>query len=179
MNGSSFPAGHLVGFFANDAERILMAGAFVAEGIARDETCLVVMTPRHRDALRAELQRLGFDAQALAARYQYIELDPRTLLSQFMNGDQCDRQRFHLLFDNLMRQALSRGRPVRAFGGMAGLLADDGRPELSLQIEELWNEFSREQHFTILCGYSACTVEGTHRLGDRVRALHSHVVHAG
>jgi len=180
MSGSPFPAGHLVGFFENDAERVRTAGDFMAEGFACDETCLVVVTPGYRSALRAELQRRGLDAESLAARYQYIELDARTLLSQFMDGDRCDRQRFHLLLDTLMRQAVSRGRPVRAHGEMVNLLAEDGLTEAALQLEELWNEFSREHRFTILCGYSTCVVEnagGTPRLGERVRALHSHVVH--
>lgn len=180
MSGSPFPAGHLVGFFADDVERMRLVGAFLAEGLAGDETCLVVVTAEYRVALRTELQRLGFEPESLATRYQYIELDAGTLLTQFMDGDRCDRQRFHLLLDTLMRQAAARGRPVRAHGEMVNLLAKDGLTEAALQLEELWNEFGREHRFTLLCGYSTSVVEGacgTPRFGERVRALHSHVVH--
>ena len=176
MSGSSFPAGHLVGFFTHDTERIRAAGAFIAEGAACDDTSLVVATPGYRAALRAELQRLGLDPESMIARYQYIELDARTLLSQFMDGDRCDRQRFHLHLDTLMRQAVARGRPVRAHGEMVNLLAADGLTEAALQLEELWNELSREHRFTIFCGYSTCTIDSAQRFGERVRALHSHVV---
>lgn len=175
MSGSPFPAGHLVGFFADDAEYMRVVGAFLAEGIACDDTCLVVVTPAHRAALRTELQRLGLDPESLATRYRYIELDADTLLAQFVESGRCNRQRFHLLLDTLMRQAASRGRPVRVHGEMVNLLAANGLTEAALQLEELWNEFGREQRLTLLCGYSNCVV-GTPRFAERVRALHSHVV---
>jgi hypothetical protein len=179
MSCRAFSAGHLVGFFSSDAERARIAADFVREGIASDETCLVVATPEHRDQLRAELLRRGVDAAALTARYQYIELDARTLLSQFMEGSRCDRPKFHHLLDTLMRQAKSRGQPVRAHGEMVNLLVADGMADAAMELEELWNEFSREHRFTLLCGYSISTLEATgdgHRVSERIRALHSDVV---
>ncbi len=179
MSGCTFPTGHLVGFFSSDAERIRTVAAFIAAGIAADETCLVIVTADSGIALRTELRRLGFDTESLTARYQYIELDARTLLSQFLDDNRCDRQRFHRLLDTLMRQALSRGQPVRAHGEMVSVLVRDGMAEAALQLEELWNEFSREHRFTILCSYSMAAVDDvrdTPRFGERLRALHSHVV---
>jgi MEDS: MEthanogen/methylotroph, DcmR Sensory domain len=179
MNCRAFSAGHLVGFFSSDIERARVVADFVREGIACDETCIVVATPEHRDQLRDALYRHGIDVAQLTARYQYIELDARTLLSQFMDGSRCDRPKFHHLLDTLMRQAQSRGQPVRAHGEMVDLLVADGIPDAAVELEELWNEFSREHHFTLLCGYSTSTLETTgdsHRVSDRIRALHSDVV---
>jgi hypothetical protein len=179
MSCRAFSAGHLVGFFSNDAERARVVADFVREGIASDETCIVVLTPEHRDQLRAELHRHGVDAAALTARYQYIELDARTLLAQFMEGSRCDRPKFHHLLDTLMRQAQSRGQPVRAHGEMVNLLVSDGMADAAMELEELWNEFSREHRFTLLCAYSMSTLEATcygDRIGERIRALHSDVV---
>jgi hypothetical protein len=96
-----------------------------------------------------------------------------------MESSRCDRPKFHHVLDTLMRQAQSRGQPVRAHGEMVNLLVADGMTDAAMELEELWNEFSREHHFTLLCGYSISTLESTgdsHRVSERIRALHSDVV---
>ncbi|HEY6641775.1 MEDS domain-containing protein [Povalibacter sp.] len=174
-----FPAGHVASFFSSETDRVQTVVDFIRDGIACGDTCLIVATPEHRDVIRTQLCQRSIDVPALTARYQYIELDTRTLLSQFMNGSRCDRPRFHALLDTLMRQAASRGQPVRAHSETANVLIQDGLPDTAMELEELWNEFSREHRFTLLCGYSTAAIDTTRnpgRLTELIRALHSHEV---
>ena len=171
---------HQVKFFADDADRIRTVADFARAGIDAGETFVVVATPPHREGIRTHLEAPGVNCAALAAGYQYIELDARTLLSQFMVGASCDRPSFHLVLDTLMRQAASRGQPVRAHGEMVNLLVEDGLPEAAIELEMLWNELRRQHRFTLLCGYSAAAIASTTcpRLSERIRALHTHVLPA-
>lgn len=173
--------GHDVQFFDSDADQARAVADFVQEGIAASQTCLVVSTPEHRRQIGTELRSRGIDVTTLIARYQYIELDARTLLSSFLIDGRCDRECFHRMLDTLMRQASSRGEPVRAYGEMVGLLIEDGLPETAIELEELWNELTREQELMLFCGYSAdasAALSCTAWAKERLCAVHSHVQEA-
>jgi hypothetical protein len=169
--------GHDVQFFASDADQVRAVAQFVQEGIAASHTCIVVSTPERRKQVTEELRSRGIDVASLIARYEYIELDARTLLSSFLIDGRCDREHFHRMLDTLMRQASSRGAPVRAYGEMVSLLIEDGLPETAIELEELWNELTREQELRLFCGYSASAAAApacSSRVRERICALHSH-----
>src|SRR5262245_20165900 len=146
-------AAHFVQFYDADDDLIDAVGRFVHEGIDADATCVVLATSTHRELIAARLKALGLNPHALAAEYRYIALDAHLILLSFMSDDGPDQQRFHQNMGLLMRQAASRGQPVRVFGEMVSLLTEDGRVQDAIQLEELWNELSRHQNFTLFCAY--------------------------
>jgi MEDS: MEthanogen/methylotroph, DcmR Sensory domain len=172
--------GHFVQFFNDDQHRMEAMAGFLREGLEAGCTCVLVATPEHRGGVAQRLKSAGIDAASLAASYQYIELDARDSLASFMNGSQCDPQRFHPMFDTFMRQVSARGQPVWASGEMVNLLMSDGLIQAALELEELWNELSRHHNFTMFCGYSQESLfhRGSERVLAQICAAHSHVFDA-
>ncbi len=170
------PTIHFVQFFNATDHLVESVAAFTRDGILEDATCIVVATAEHRKAIEATLAHEGLDLRALSAQYKYIALDAHRLLSTFMVEGEPDQHQFHFNVGLLMRQAAARGRPLRIFGEMVAVLVDMGRMDAAVMLEELWNELSRQEDFTLFCGYSAAAFHGDHRSRARVGALHNHVI---
>jgi KaiC/GvpD/RAD55 family RecA-like ATPase len=167
---------HFVQLFDADDALVDAVSRFVHEGIEADWTCVVLATTAHRELIAARLQSMGLDPAALAAEYRYIALDAHLILLSFMSEEGPDQQRFHQNMGLLMRQAASRGQPVRVFGEMVGLLTEEGRAKSAIRLEELWNELSRQQNFTLFCAYPMAPLVNDLRTRTLIRALHTHVV---
>lgn len=170
-------AGHEVQFFHCEGMQDRAATVFMRQGLDAGHTCIIVATPQRLEQVAKELLSRGVDVSAARAGYRYIELDARAVLASFVVDGHCDRLRFHRLADTLMRQAASRGQPVRAYGEMVSLLVEDGHPDTAIELEELWNEFMRQEDLTIFCGYSANALASpacTLQVKERICALHTH-----
>jgi hypothetical protein len=168
---------HLVHVFLNDAPLVAAVARFVCEGLRAGETCVVCATSDHRRHLDVLLHAEGLNPAALEAEYRYIPLDAeRTLASFYEPRNGINRMRFHRNADQLIRQASARGHPVRIFGEMVTLLLERNRPECAIELEELWNEVSRQHSFRLLCTYPTCDVTRDPRYRQLLRAVHSHAV---
>lgn len=168
--------GHFVQFFGSDDQQIDTVAWFVRETLIMDGTAIVLATPKHRASVGARLQALGLEVSAEIAAYRYIELDAHTMLGEFFDGEHCNRQQFHRVFDTLLRQAAARGKPVRIYGELVNLLAEQDHGEAVIELEELWNELSRQHSFTLFCGYSQAVLPQTLRMRkvlEHVCAMHS------
>ena len=169
-------SGHFVQFFDSDDQFVREVTAFLISGFDAGDTCVCVATSAHRAGIDARLASLGFDPNALVATYRYIPLDAHAALATFMKDERLDREIFHREVGRLIAQAASRGAPVCIFGEMVTLLGQQGLGQEVLELEELWNELSRQHTFTLFCGYPNGLLG--QRLFDNVCAVHSHVVRA-
>jgi hypothetical protein len=170
-------ANHLVQFFRADDRRISAMGRFVCEGLQAGDTCVVVMTADHRHGIEAQLIAAGLNPNALAAEYRYILLDAEELLATFFNSlTGIDYQRFHRDFGLLIRQAAARGQPVRICGEMVCLLVERDWPAVAIELEELWNELSRQYNFQLFCGYTHSAFTENPRYRKLLHSVHSHVL---
>lgn len=173
MNCSS----HLVHVFRNDQPLISAVARFISEGLRAGDTCVVCATSEHREQLDDLLGAEGLNPAELAAEYRYIPLDAeRTLASFYEPRTGINRTRFHRNVDQLLRQVSARGQPVRIFGEMVVLLLERNRPETAIQLEELWNEASRQHNFCLLCTYPPSDFTRNPRYRQLLRAVHSHAV---
>jgi hypothetical protein len=166
-------SGHFVQFFHSDDELVRVVSDYLRDGFRAGCTCIAVVKPGHREAIDAALIQLGLDPEALAAAYQYIPLDTHATLSAFMKGERPDRERFHSTLGLLLAQAASRGSPLRIYGEMVAVLAERKLPRAVIELEELWNELSRERAFTLLCGYPDSLLSD--ELSHMICAVHSNV----
>ena len=167
---------HCVQFFDEDARLVEAVSHFVRESIESACTCLSISTAEHRTAIDSTLQSAGVDVASLIGQYRYVPLDAHALLSTFLVDGRLDRERFHSNMDQLMRQVTARGEPVRIFGEMVALLLATEQPHAALQLEELWNELSRQHDFQLLCAYPSREVEHDDRLRMLICAVHSSVL---
>ena len=155
---------HVVQFYGHDkelAERVpdYLRGALDGEGVA-----IVIATPEHLSEFEARLAQAGADLAAARADGRYVTLDARETLREILaDGATLDGAAFERVVGSLIRQATAAGRPVRAYGEMVALLWDDGLVNAAAQLEELWDEFSRAQPFSLFRGYRADRVPETLR----------------
>lgn len=171
---------HIVQFFRSDDEYVRAAGYFLREGLIAGETCLAVATAEHHRELDRQLREADLDPQTLSAEYRYVPLQAEQLLPTFFDARAgIDRERFHRQLNLLMSQAGSRGQPVRIFGEVVSLLVEQGRPAVAIQLEELWNELSRQHHFRLFCSYKVSPFTENPRYRKLLHSMHSHVVCEG
>ncbi len=171
---------HIVQFFRSDEEYVRAAGYFLREGLEANETCVAVATAEHHRQLNRHLLDAGLDPDTLCAEYRYVPLSAEQLLPTFFDASSgIDRERFHRQFNLLISQAGSRGQPVRIFGEMVSMVADQGQSAAAIQLEELWNELSRQHHFTLFCSYKVSPFTENPRYRKLLHSIHSHVVCEG
>ncbi|MBM0107898.1 MEDS domain-containing protein [Steroidobacter sp. S1-65] len=171
---------HIVQFFSSDEAYVRAAGQFLHEGLCAGDTCVAVATADHHRQLDAYLFDIGLNTAALSAEYRYIPLQAEhTLQTVFDPQFGIHRERFHRQFNQLISQAAARGQPVRLFGEMVSLLAERGQPDYAIQLEELWNELSRQHNFTLFCSYKVSPFTENPRYRKLLHSIHSHVVRDG
>jgi hypothetical protein len=170
-------AHHLVQFFGADDRLVATVSRYLCEGLRAGDTCVVVVTEDHRDGIEAHLIAAGLDPGALSAEYRYILLDADDMLATFFDpATGLDTQRFHRDFGLLIRQASARGQPVRIFGEMVDLLVEQDQPTVAIQLEELWNELSRQHNFSLFCAYAVSAFTEDPRYRKLLHGAHSHVL---
>jgi hypothetical protein len=180
LPNSMSKSAHIVQFFGSDEEYVRAAGHYLHEGLTAGDTCVAVATAEHHRKLDAYLAGVGLDAAALSAEYRYIPLQAEPTLQTFFDARTgIDHERFHRQFNLLMSQAAARGQPVRLFGEMVALLAEQGHPAEAIRLEELWNELSRQHNFTLFCSYKVSPFTQDPRYRKLLHGLHSHVVCEG
>jgi hypothetical protein len=170
---------HFVQFFDVDSDLTDSVARFAREAFKTDATCLVIGTSEHRKAVQQSLAAAGLAVDELVASYQYISLDAYRTLSGFMVNDRVDRERLHSVMDLLIRQAGSRGQQVWIFGEMVALLAARGLIAAALQLEELWNELSREHDFTLFCACMESDIQYDAAVRKRIASIHSYEASMG
>lgn len=172
-------ARHLVQFFYTDDRRLAAVERYIRDGLAAGDTCVVIVTTAHRKDIESQLRAAGIDPAAVSADYRYIPLDAEEMLATFFSPRTgIDMPRFHRTFGLLISQAAARGQPVRIFGEMVDLLVDQGRPAVAIELEELWNELTRQHNFTLFCTYQVSAFTENPRYQKLLYGAHSHVVAA-
>lgn len=170
------PPAHAVQVFDSDDRLVLAVSRYLAEGLCAGCTCIVLVSIEHREGIEAQLRAMALNPDELASEYRYVSVDARLALASFMSENRLDPQRFHQNMGLLIRQAASRGQPVRILDELVALLALDGKTGEAVRLEELWNELSRHHNFTRLCAYPREVFAQDPKLLKRVCALHSHVI---
>jgi hypothetical protein len=168
-------SGHFVRFYDTDAQLAAIAAEFLREGFESGAACVVVATGPHRAGIDAILESHGLNPARLDSEYRYIRLDAREVLASLLTERGLDRRRFHASVGLLLRQVSARGQPVRIFGEMVAILAAEHSLQWAVELEELWNELSRQHTFALLCGYPNALFGGDVVNAERrlICAIHS------
>jgi KaiC/GvpD/RAD55 family RecA-like ATPase len=168
-------SGHFADFFAADDELIVATAEFLAEGFASGCSCIAVLTEKHFDAVRQSLAVRNLDLQRLIDDYRFVALDATQTLESLWVDDRLDMCAYYRKFGDLIRLMTAGDKQVRIVGEIVDLLAQRGRLDVVMQIEELCNDLSREHSFRMYCLY--CENAFVKPLDDgarrRVCAMHS------
>jgi hypothetical protein len=151
--GEIAPCEHLVQIYNEDAAFLDSLFGFVAGGLKIGEGVIVIATSVHLKSLENRLAAAGVDFETAAAFNQYIALDAKETLSQFMVNGWPDDKLFSKAVGSLLLRAGQNGRRVRAFGEMVALLWAEGHNGATVRLEHLWHEICRKEAFSLFCAY--------------------------
>lgn len=163
---------HAVQLF--DMIESLAAGvaSFLAEGLSRNATLLIVGRPQHIDAINHSLQASGHDVPALIADGRLMLLDAKTTLRQFMRAGTPDAPLFNATIGDVVRRLIAGGGgPLYIYGEMVDLLAEEGSYSAVEELEDLWNQLGEAEPFSLLCGYASSNFAAPPKGADRLRAI--------
>lgn len=144
---------HSVGFYRDDVVFEAAVGAFVAAGLTRGETVVMVATAGHQAQIDEHLVAAGHDVAALRSNAQYVTFDAEQELGRFMVDGRPDPTRFEQVLGTMVLSFAGRERPLRIYGEMVGVLWADGNVTGAIELEELWNGLRRRGVFELHCGY--------------------------
>jgi DcmR-like sensory protein len=148
---------HMVQFFDTPTSLANGVARFLAEGLAGNETLLVVARSRNWKAIATCLRSRGCAVAGAVKSGRLVVLDAAATLEKFMRAGLPDS----VLFDQVVGQLVSelagrRGASgLRIYGEMVELLAEERNFYGACRLEELWNELAVRHSFQLLCGYSA------------------------
>jgi hypothetical protein len=148
-------ADHAVQLYRDLSELGRSVGAFLAAGFREGEPAVVIATSPHWSVFAAELERRGWDPEALERKRLLTRLDAEELLDAFMDEDLPSQERFERVVGGLVDETTARfpGQTIRAFGEMVDVLWQRGQEGAAIALEELWNELAKTRSFALLCGY--------------------------
>ncbi|HSN18507.1 MAG TPA: MEDS domain-containing protein [Gammaproteobacteria bacterium] len=141
---------HLVIFYNKEQDFVTQVADFLAKGLAQGESCVVIATQTHRDAIAAELVARGKDLSADA----YLALDAEATLERYMVAGRPNAERFAQTMEPVLERMSQGGRKrLHLFGEMVALEFEAGKTEVAIRIEELWNVLAKGHEFALLCAY--------------------------
>jgi hypothetical protein len=173
------PRAHIVQFHESSVFLLDGVVSFLAPALHATGVAVVIAIPAHREGIANRLAALGIDPEEATAAGRYVSFDAESLLTQLCPNGMPEPERFATSVRPLIERAGQGGRPVRAYGELASLLAKDNH-SAALRLESLWNELLEEHDFSLLCAHSVALGDDTGAT-DPLRDicdLHSHVIPA-
>lgn len=116
---------------------------------------MLLATEEHRGAILAQLDRSGVPSHVILNRC--FAVDAEQVLASFMQDGRPDGERFRLAIGELTAKAKRAARNASgllyAFGEMVAVLWARGQREAAVRLEQLWDDFCRENSLALLCAY--------------------------
>lgn len=168
--------GHLVQIYEDEEFFGEAVAHFAAEGLARNESVILVATPPHWENISGRLISRGLDLRSLAAQGQLTVLGAEETLPNFMVDGLPDTETFKRIAKSTIEKARSGGRypRVRWWGEMVNVLYVQGNPSGSIRLEELFDEVAREEKIAIFCSFLMDKFDPAIYEGDLQNVCRSH-----
>ena len=164
------PGEHIVQFYDDEPELARTVGRYLSETVEAGAAGIVIATDAHRRAFAGQLAAAEIDVAKCVLDGTLTLLDAAATMAQFVRDGRVDRQAFRRVIGSMVGRAGATGRPVRAYGEMVALLWEAGDVVAAIELEECWNELSREFPFALLCGYHSESVLG-HEHAEALRQV--------
>jgi KaiC/GvpD/RAD55 family RecA-like ATPase len=171
------PGLHAVRFYEDRQSLARLVGQFLGDGLLAGQPAIVIATPEHSEAIRAELTSRYIDLSRVEKADDLIIVDAEKTLGRVMVHGQPDPAKFQSELVSIIERA-GRGRAhgvIRAYGEMVDLLWKRGETAAAVRLEMLWNQLGQAHAFALLCGYSMGNFykDTAHQ---EICGLHTHVV---
>jgi hypothetical protein len=145
---------HLVQLFDSEESLAETVADFLAEGLLRSDTILVVMDEERWYSVAMRLSARGLPLDE-ALRFGHLTVcSAEATLKKFMRNGRPEPRLFAESVGQLVTR-LGAFRRLRIYGEMVNVLAAQSEFAAAHELEELWNELGKRNEFTLFCGYSS------------------------
>ena len=186
INGlaSRVACAHSVQFYGADESRLAATvGAYIAEGLKKGESVLVIASPEHTAEFLRRLEYSGGDPGRSVRERRVLFLDAGTMLAGFMVNGEPDQHLFREAIQSALNElhACDAATDSRAYGEMVGVLWERGEYSAAIRLEELWNDLLASAKIQLFCGYPIDIFGSevhSHEVA-RVLSTHTHLLPTG
>lgn len=130
----------------------ILAG-FVGTGINAGECTVVIASAARLQLLGKKLLAHGLHVSYLIDECYYLPVPAETVLSRFMVGDVPDAHLFFRSISDILQLPHSKGKRVRAYREMAGMLLQQGNAGASVALENLWTMYTEREKLSLFSAY--------------------------
>jgi hypothetical protein len=151
--GAIVPSDHVVQIYDDDQNFLSLLEGFVTGGFDANDCVIVIATEEHLHALEDRLRFKGHRVFELKLRDQYIPLNAKDTLDEFMINNWPDEVLFTHFMNREIALGSSRHRKVRVFGELVALLWAHGNVGASVKMEHMWNKMCKDEMLSLFCAY--------------------------
>src|ERR1700761_3063012 len=167
---------HVVQFYKTDAFLAKVVSPFIAAGLRRGGTALIVCTIEHRSVISAAMRSTELDLTHLQRRKALVWLDARSVMERLRSEDAAAIFAREIAGTVAYLDRHGKQNPVHIFGELVDLLWAEGKRAAAIEVEALWNTLSMRHNFSLLCAYRVSQSRSTTGLLRQICELHSHVL---
>jgi hypothetical protein len=150
---------HLVEFYETEPLLVESVLNFFRPALLAGDPVILVATPGHRAAFEAALEAAGVGVQEARNSGRFVDLDAAETLGKFMVDGSPDPDLFDRVVGGLVRSTGRRNPRMRIYGEMVALLWDEDNREAAIALENLWNDLSERERYTLFCAYPLSSME--------------------
>jgi hypothetical protein len=169
---------HAVQVYRDDHTLLDSLESFVASGLRSGESVILIATASHLHEVEKRLRGGWVDLDRARWEDRYIAVLAQETLELFMVDGMPDEALFERAAKSLVERARGRGRKLRAFGEMVGVLWSEGQKDAALRLEHLWTRLQAREKFPLFCGYARAQL-GAGSIESDIRSIcaaHSRIV---
>lgn len=169
---------HAVQVYRDEKTFLDSLESFVASGLRSGESVILIATATHLHEVEKRLRGGWVDLDRARWEDRYIAVLAQETLERFMVDGMPDEALFGKAAHELVHRARGRGRKLRAFGEMVGLLWADGQKDAALRLEHLWTRLQSREKFPLFCAYARDQLKSGSLESDiqSICAAHSRIV---
>jgi hypothetical protein len=169
---------HAVQIYRDEVTFLDSLESFIGSGLRAGESVVVIATATHLHEIEKRLRRGWIDLDRCRWEDRYIALLAQETLSRFMVDGRPDEALFAQAIGDVISRARGRGRKLRAFGEMVGVLWAEGNKDAALRLEHLWTRLQAQERFPLFCGYARTQLKQDSIESDvqSICAAHSRIV---
>jgi len=169
---------HAVQVYRDDRIFLDSLESFVASGLRSGESVILIATATHLHEVEKRLRVGWVDLDRARWEDRYIAVLAQETLDRFMVDGMPDEALFDKTAQELIARARGRGRKLRAFGEMVGILWAEGRKDAALRLEHLWTRLQSREKFPLFCAYARSQLKPGALESDiqSICAAHSRIV---
>ncbi len=169
---------HAVQVYRDDETFIDCLESFVGSGLRSGESVVLIATASHLHELEKRLRGGWIDLDRCRWEERYIAVLAQETLDSFMVDGMPDEALFEKRVGDMITRARGRGRKLRAFGEMVGVLWSEDNKDGALKLEHLWGRLQAVRKFPLFCGYARSQLKAESLESDirTICSAHSRIV---